>query len=121
MHESKPDAAPFWRSVGRRAAMACSGPASATVAAVERGLARYLFWGLLAALAAVALLSLGAQEALAAPGGGGGDAISQTLEKVRNYLAGLAFGVGGSVSSPPFSSRPTPRSTRTPTPTPRWG
>ena len=85
----------------RRAAKACSGPASATARAtaraVERELSRYLFWGLLATLVAVVSSSIGAQEALAqaSPGGGGGDAISQTLESVRNYLAGLAFGIGG--------------------------
>ena len=101
MQESKPDAAPFWRSAGRRAVKACSGPATAstrvTVAAVERELARYLFWGLCAVVVAVVALSIGAQEALAQQqgGGGGGDEISQTLESVRNYLAGLAFGVGG--------------------------
>ena len=101
MQASKPDA-PFWRAAGRRAIKACSGPASssakATVAAVERELPRYLFWGISATLVAVVALSIGAQEALAQQqggGGGGGDEISQTLESVRNYLAGLAFGVGG--------------------------
>ncbi|MDP9474271.1 MAG: hypothetical protein M3R38_00955 [Actinomycetota bacterium] len=105
MHESKPDA-PFWRSAGRRAVKACSrqagatasASAKATVSAVERELARYLFWGLFATLVAIVVLSIGAQEALAQQqggGGGGGDEISQTLESVRNYLAGLAFGVGG--------------------------
>jgi hypothetical protein len=103
MHESKPDAAPFWPSAGRRAMEACSREAGAAasakakagVTAVERELARYLFWGLLAALAVVALLDVGAQEALAQSSSGGGDAISQTLTSVRNYLAGLAFGIGG--------------------------
>jgi hypothetical protein len=103
MHESKPDAAPFWRSAGRRAiharsrqaGAAASASAKAGVAAVEREIARYLFWGLLAILVAVALLGIGAQEALAQSSSGGGDAISQTLTSVRNYLAGLAFGVGG--------------------------
>lgn len=97
MQETRRLDAPFWRSAGRRAVKACAGPASAGVAAVERELPRYLFWGLFATLTAVAVLSIGAGEALAQEqgGGGGGDEISQTLESVRNYLAGLAFGVGG--------------------------
>ena len=71
--------------------------AKSSVAVAERELARYLFWGLCAILIAAVALSIGAQEALAqeAPGGGGGDAISQTLTSIRNYLAGLAFGIGG--------------------------
>ena len=101
MHERKPDAAPFWRSAGRRAIHARSREAGAAasarpgVAAVERELARYLFWGLLATLVSMVALGIGAQEALAQPSSGGGDAISQTLTSVRNYLAGLAFGIGG--------------------------
>jgi hypothetical protein len=92
MQAHRPDT-PFWRSAGRRALSACSATAAALT--IERGLLRYLFWGLCACLFAALVLGVGAQEALAAPGGGGGDAISQTLVKVRNYLAGLAFGVGG--------------------------
>ena len=81
-----------WRLAGRKTLAACEGPASA----VNRELSRYLFWGLVASLAATVALGVGAQEALAQQqGGGGGDEISQTLESVRNYLAGLAFGVGG--------------------------
>jgi hypothetical protein len=103
MNESKPHA-PFWRSAAMRTLRACSrqagatasASAEATISAVERELARYLIWGLFAILVAIALLSIGAPEALAqASPGGGGDAISQTLTSIRNYLAGLAFGVGG--------------------------
>ncbi|QIN84626.1 hypothetical protein GBA63_19705 [Rubrobacter tropicus] len=84
---------PFWRSVGRKVLSACGGPA----AAVNRELPRYLFWALVASLVASVVLGVGAGEALAQQQGGqgGGDAISQTLDNVRNYLAGLAFGVGG--------------------------
>jgi hypothetical protein len=66
-------------------------------AAVERGLPRNLFWTLVAFLGALVALSIGAQEASAqaAPGGGGGDAIQQTLTNVRDYLAALSFSVGG--------------------------
>ncbi|QIN78311.1 hypothetical protein GBA65_07045 [Rubrobacter marinus] len=72
----------------------CSG----IVAAVERELPRYLFFGLTASLVAIVALSVGAQAAFAQTppgGGGGGDAIQQTLENVRNYLAALSFSVGG--------------------------
>jgi len=92
VRQNASERAPFWRAAGRRALAACAGP----VATVEEELPRYLFWTLLALLGATVALGIGAQEALAQQqGGGGGDAISQTLENVRNYLAGLAFGVGG--------------------------
>ena len=60
-------------------------------------LPRYLFYALVAAVVLCVALSVGAEAALAQEGGAGegGDAISQTLTNVRNYLAGLAFGVGG--------------------------
>jgi len=59
-------------------------------------LVRCLFHALAATAVVCVALSVGAEAALAQEGaGGGGDAISQTLENVRNYLAGLAFGVGG--------------------------
>ena len=65
--------------------------------AVEKELPRYLFYVLAAAVVLCVALSIGAEAALAQEGGTGegGDAISQTLTNVRNYLAGLAFGVGG--------------------------
>ena len=58
-------------------------------------LPRRLFYALTATAALCVALSVGAEAALAQEDGGGGDAISQTLTNVRNYLAGLAFGVGG--------------------------
>ena len=71
-------------------------------AALEKELPRYLFFALVALLAALVALgvafSAGAHAAFAQTGpggGGGGDAIEQTLTNVRNYLAGLAFAVGG--------------------------
>ena len=64
--------------------------------AAGRRLPRCLFYALVAVAAPCVALAVGAEAALAQEaGGGGGDAISQTLENVRNYLAGLAFGVGG--------------------------
>ncbi len=63
---------------------------------VERELSRYLFHALAATVVLCVALSIGAESALAQEEGGeGGDAISQTLTNVRNYLAGLAFAVGG--------------------------
>ncbi len=62
---------------------------------VGRGLSKYLFFALVAVVALCLALAVGAEAALAQEGGEGGDAISQTLTNVRNYLAGLAFGVGG--------------------------
>lgn len=65
--------------------------------AVERDLPRCLFYAVAAVIVLYVALSVDAEAALAQEGGGGegGDAISQTLTNVRNYLAGLAFGVGG--------------------------
>jgi hypothetical protein len=65
--------------------------------AVDRELPRYLFYALAAAVVLCVALAIGAEAALAQEEGTGegGDAISQTLTNVRNYLAGLAFGVGG--------------------------
>lgn len=90
-----PERAVFRRVFARPALAACSGLA----AAVERELPRYLFFALFALLVAVVVFAVGAHAAFAqqAPAGGqdGGDAIGQTLVNVRNYLAGLSFGVGG--------------------------
>lgn len=60
-------------------------------------LPRYLCFGLVAVLALIVALSVGAQAALAQQGGpgGGGDAIQQTLFNIRDYLATLSFAVGG--------------------------
>jgi len=65
--------------------------------AFGRELPRCLFYALAAAVVLCVALSVGAEAAMAQEGGTGegGDAISQTLTNVRNYLAGLAFGVGG--------------------------
>ncbi len=65
--------------------------------AFERELPRYLFYALAAAVVLCVALSIGAEAALAQEEGvgEGGDAISQTLTNVRDYLAALAFGVGG--------------------------
>ena len=70
---------------------------SGLACALERELPRYLFYALAATVVLCVALSIGAESALAQEGatGEGGDAISQTLTNVRNYLAGLAFGVGG--------------------------
>jgi len=55
-----------------------------------------LFYAFAATVVLCVALSISAESALAQEEGGeGGDAISQTLTNVRNYLAGLAFGVGG--------------------------
>lgn len=64
---------------------------------VGRVALRYLAFGLATVAVLWIALAVGAEAALAQDGGGGdgGDAISQTLTNVRNYLAGLAFGVGG--------------------------
>ncbi len=77
-------------------------PAASSAAAflsrepLRKAIARYAFFAVVALLAVCLALSMGAQEALAQQSaGGGGDAISQTLENIRNYLAGLAFGIGG--------------------------
>lgn len=64
--------------------------------AVEGELPRCLFYALAVTVVLCVALSIGVESALAQEEGGeGGDAISQTLTNVRNYLAGLAFGVGG--------------------------
>jgi len=65
---------------------------------VGRAALRCLLFGLATVAVLWIALAVGAEAALAQEGGGGGDggdAISQTLTNVRNYLAGLAFGVGG--------------------------
>ena len=77
-------------------AAAVSTTTSGAVARVNKELPRYVFWAIVALLAAVFAMNLGAQAAFAqAAGQDTGDAIGQTLANVRNYLAGLAFGVGG--------------------------
>lgn len=73
---------------------AFAGTASGTVAQINKDLARYVFWAVAALAAAVFALNLGAEAAFA-QAQDTGDAIGQTLANVRNYLAGLAFGVGG--------------------------
>jgi len=89
---------------GARTGEASAASSAAAVSSrepLETTIARYAFFAVVALLAALlatcVALSVGAQEAFAQEegSGGGGDAISQTLENVRNYLAGLAFGVGG--------------------------
>ena len=75
---------------------AVAGTTSGAAADVNKDLARYVFWAVAALLAAVFAMNLGAETAFAQAGGQDtGDAIGQTLANVRNYLAGLAFGVGG--------------------------
>ena len=90
------------RSTGRHLLMvgygavadAVAGTASGAVAQANKDLARYVFWAVVALAAAVFAMNLGAQAAFA-QAQDTGDAIGQTLANVRNYLAGLAFGVGG--------------------------
>lgn len=98
-----PDRVPG-QTVGRRLLAVCyetvddavAGTTSGAVAEVNKDLARYVFWVVVALLAAVFAMNLGAETAFAQAGGQDtGDAIGQTLANVRNYLAGLAFGVGG--------------------------
>lgn len=48
-----------------------------------------------AGLSMVLLFALGAEAALAQQGGGGGDAIQQTLSNVRDYIAGTLLVLGG--------------------------
>ena len=59
----------------------------------------YVGWALLALAAALytlVMLNLGAQDALAAPkGGGGGDAIVGTINNVRDYVAAALLSLGG--------------------------
>lgn len=62
---------------------------------LDKDLPRYLFFSLASTLVLLVALSIGAESAVAQQGGGGGDAIQQTLTNIRNYPAGLAFGVGG--------------------------
>ena len=87
--------------LARRLLAAFSAPGARRGEALETTIARCAFFAVVALLAALlatcVALSVGAQEAFAQEegSGGGGDAISQTLENIRNYLAGLAFGVGG--------------------------
>ena len=86
------------RSLSRRAFGRALAVCSGKVAVVGRVLPRCLFFGLAASLVAIVALSVGAQTAFAQAqpgGGGGGDAIQQTLDNVRNYLAALSFSVGG--------------------------
>lgn len=92
------------QTVGRRLLAVCyetvadavAGTTSGAVTEVNKDLARYVFWAVAALLAAVFAMNLGVQAAFAQAGGQDtGDAIGQTLANVRNYLAGLAFGVGG--------------------------
>ena len=59
-----------------------------------RDLPRYVFWAVVAIVGFAIAMNLGAQAAFA-QAQDTGDAIGQTLANVRNYLAGLAFGVGG--------------------------
>lgn len=75
---------------------ALAGTTSGAAAEVNKDLARYVFWAVVALVVAVFAMNLGAETAFAQAGGQDtGDAIGQTLANVRNYLAGLAFGVGG--------------------------
>ncbi len=63
---------------------------------VERRLPRRPLLVLLALFFAAMVFVSGAIPAFAQDtGGGGGDAIHQTLTNVRNYLAALSFAVGG--------------------------
>lgn len=73
---------------------AFAGTASGAVAQINKDLARYVFWAVVALAVAVIAMNLGAHAAFA-QAQDTGDAIGQTLANVRNYLAGLAFGVGG--------------------------
>ena len=99
--ERQPECQPE-RSTGRHllavgygtVADAVAGTASGAAAQVNKDLARYVFWAVVALAAAVFAMNLGAQAAFA-QAQDTGDAIGQTLANVRNYLAGLAFGVGG--------------------------
>jgi hypothetical protein len=82
----------FLRTLHQRVFATCHG----TATAVEGDVLRRIAFAFLALLLAAVALSVGANAALAqAAPGGGGDAIGQTLDNVRNYLAGLAFRVGG--------------------------
>lgn len=73
---------------------AVAGTTTGAVAEINKDLARYVFWAVAALAAAVFAMNLGAEAAFA-QAQDTGDAIGQTLANVRNYLAGLAFGVGG--------------------------
>ena len=58
----------------------------------------YVGWALLALAAALytlVMLNLGAQDALAAQKGGGGDAIVGTINNVRDYVAAALLSLGG--------------------------
>ena len=58
----------------------------------------YVGWALLALAAALymlVMLNLGAQDALAAQNGGGGDAIVGTINNVRDYVAAALLSLGG--------------------------
>jgi hypothetical protein len=82
----------FLRALFQRVFATCRGSA----AAVGRDVPRRIVFALLALLLAAVALSVGASAALAqAAPGGGSDAIGQTLDNVRNYLALQAFRVGG--------------------------